>query len=254
MTPVTDSPKQTVAQQVNQADPVSHYLVIAMFTMVVLILTLALYIVAADIIKPAAPRSLAEKQVSMLESVVKEKPTVAKAWADYARALIAVGQYSQAQRVLDRGAAAAGKDSSEILLERARLARAKHQRALAIKLTHETIDSARAARDKELAALAKKHIVPDKRVVKGDIIEAAAIMQGELYSQEGDWKNAVKAFDLAIAEDPTSADTLIERGAAYLQLKQADAAAADFRAALRYVPDSAQASEGLAEALKAGAK
>jgi Flp pilus assembly protein TadD len=243
-----------VAQRVNDADPLSRYLVIAVFVVIVCILTLALYIVTAEIGAPAGPRTLAEKNIEVLRVVVREKPKVARAWADYAHALIGVGDLTQAARVLDDGARAVGDDAPEILLERARLASTRGATEEALGYAERAVKAALAARKAEIKSLRARGIVPNKLVIKSDIIEAAAVMMARVHVERAEYPAALTAFDLAHKEGPTNADTLVERGYVRLRLGDPTGAAQDFRDALEFAPDHKAAAAGLREATGAGAQ
>ena len=54
-------------------------------------------------------------------------------------------------------------------------------------------------------------------------------------------------MDAYIAENPQAADILVDRGEAKIELKDNAGAEADFRAALKFVPDDKRAIAGLAK-------
>jgi tetratricopeptide (TPR) repeat protein len=226
-------------------DPVTRWLIVAIISVVVLVLTLGLWIVATGIFNPPAPRTYHERQIDLLEQVVRQKPKVARAWADWARALIAAKQYSAAERVISQGEKAVGKDTPDLNLERGRLlmargkiTEAETQLAKALKITQ-------TLRAKELKRMEAMGIVPDPQTVASDVMEAITTLQGDLYASQKKWPEAVKAYTLALVEDPQAADTLVKRGAVYIELDEPKKAKADFQTALTYIPDFAPALTGL---------
>ncbi len=235
-------------------DPTVRWLAIASFAVVVLILTLALWIVTTGIMDPPAPRSFYEKQIELLEQVVQEKPKVAAAWGDWARALIVAEQYSAAERVLKRGEKAVGTKTPELNLEWARLALARGDEDKALKLADKTLEVTKAFRKKELDALAEKAIFPDPRVVRGPVMAAAAAMKADLLAAKEQWAEAAKAYTIAVYEQPESADYLVKRGAVYIELGEEKKARADFERALTYIPDFEPALTALERLEKGGSK
>ncbi len=226
-------------------DSVIKWLAIASFAAVALILTLGLWIVATGIMDPPAPRSFYEKQIELLEEVVKEKPKVAAAWGDWARALIVAKQYSAAERVIERGEKVVGTKTPELNLERARLALARGDHDEALKLAEQTLKVTTAFREKELKALEEKAIFPDPRVVRGPVMAEAAAMKGDLLAAKKRWDEALKAYSIAVYEEPESADYLVKRGSVYIETGDEKKARADFERALTFIPDFEPALTGL---------
>jgi tetratricopeptide (TPR) repeat protein len=83
---------------------------------------------------------------------------------------------------------------------------------------------------------------------KPDNYYLSALALSELFVGKGDWKSAKEQLTIFIKGNPQDAGVLIERGKVNLALKDRKAAAKDFTAALRYVPDDADALAGLKEA------
>lgn len=236
------------------SDPVIQWLVIAAFSVVVLILTAAMWVIMTGISDPPAPRSYHERQIDLLASVVKTKPKVARAWADYARAYIAAKQYSQAARVLDRGERAVGTSTPELALERARLAAAQGHTEEATKLAKKAIDLTEAARQKVFTEMAAKSVTIDVRTIKHDEMASALELYGDLLAEQKHWSKAAQAYGFAIQEKPESVDFLVKQGAVYLELNDTNKAKADFEKALTYVPDFEPALTGLERIKKGSAK
>lgn len=233
---------------------VNRWLIAAIIGVVVLILTVGLWIVATGIMNPPTPRTYHERQLDLLETVVKQKPKAVSAWSDYVRALTAAKQYSAAQRTLARAEKVVGKDTPELALERARLTLARGDQkqgaaelAKALKITQDL-------RKEVLAEFAKKGVVVDPKIIKGPVMAEIARLQGDQFASEKKWPEAIKAYSIALVERPTDADLLVLRGSVYLETDDAEKAEADFKQALEYIPDFQPALDGMKRLEKGNAQ
>lgn len=231
-------------EQPQPRDPVIVGLVKAVIIALIAALTLSLYVLASGILT-STPRTLAEKRMAMLKVTVSDTPQSARAWGDYARALIDAGRLEAAESVLRSAKHAVGADAPEVLLEQGRLALVRGEEIKAALILEKADQAARAARSEQLADLEKRGIMPDPRVVKGDVIEAAALLRAGIHESRGEWPNVLRDYRIVLAENPVSADAYAGRGFAYLEIGDFAKAKADFDAALRLVPDHAKALEGL---------
>ncbi|MDO8963221.1 MAG: tetratricopeptide repeat protein [Coriobacteriia bacterium] len=217
-------------------DKVATALVYGIFGIVVLILTLVLWVVFNGLMNPTTPRSYHERQIKLLEEVVVQKPKVAAAWADLARALIVAKQYNSAASVLDRGDKALGKDAPELALERARLALVRGQADEALRLADKALKVTSAFRERQMAKFAEKAVTVDPRTIQADVMAEAAEMKGSLLAAKKSWTDAEKAYSIAIYEKPGSADYLVTRASVYIELREYDKARADADKALAMIP------------------
>ncbi len=223
-------------------------LVIAMLVIVVIMLGAVLFALIANLVQRQTPRTLVERQLVTLERVVQEKPTSEEAWADYLLALVAAKQYSKAEATLARAEKTLGTDVVDLLYVRARLAAARGDRQEALALVDEAIAAGLAFRTKELERLAAKGTFIDPHAVKGKVLASAYYLKAQLLAVDGAWQEVVEVLDRALEENPTSADALVLRGNAHLELSETASATADFRRALEFIPDHAPALEGLKKA------
>jgi len=76
----------------------------------------------------------------------------------------------------------------------------------------------------------------------------SASLLATLYQQRKDYQNEVKYLTIYLEGNKTDASALLDRGNAYLALKQNDNAKQDFQNALKYIPDNAEATAGLKKA------
>lgn len=242
------------AQQQKPYDKVLVALWVGIFVVITLILTAALWVVSTGIIDPSTPRSYHERQIDLLEQVVKQKPKAATAWADWARAQIEAKQYRAAANVLDRGDKALGKVTPELTVERARLAYVQGDVDEALKLAEKTLKLATDIRNEEVAKLAAKSVTIDPREIRGNPMADAAVIKGNILATRKQWAEAAKAFSIAVYEKPQSADYLVQRGAVYIELREFDKAKADFKLALSFIPGFEPALTGLKRVEKESSK
>lgn len=225
---------------------VTRVLVIAIFVVLGAILTLLLWAVASGVFQRQAPRTFVERQVDMLESVVKEKPKSEEAWADYALALVAAKQYTRAESVLNRADKAVGKNVIDLELARAHLAYARGDKAAALKSTEMALKDGLEFRAKEMQRLASTGLTPDPTLIKGPILASAYYFHAQLLAERKDFVGAVEDLDRALAEESTSADALVMRGNLHIELSNEASAAVDFTQALEFIPNYQPAVEGMA--------
>lgn len=226
----------------------NRMLVIALLGVVIVMLSAILWALATVLPQRNTPRTFVERQLAMLERVVKEKPRSEEAWADYILALVAAKQYSKAQAVIAAAEKAVGKDVVDILYVRARLAYARGDRGEAEQLVKKAIESGLAFRKKELERLAQQATFPDPRVIKGKVLASAYYFHAQLLAEKKQWQEAVEALTKSLAEEPASADALVFRGNVYLELSETASATADFEQALKYIPGFQPALDGLKKA------
>lgn len=233
----TGLPGDTVASRVSEADPLLRKVVLGIFVMLVAILTLALYLLAAGVVWHPAPRTAVERRIDMLALETEQQPRVAKGWGDYAHALIVAKQYDRAAKVIKDGSLAVGSDAPEVLLQVGYLAQARGRDAEALAAFKKTQESVAAFRKAELKRLARRNVSPDPHVIKGDIMTEAATQRARMLAERKQWDDAIADYGVALAENPVDADVLVERARAYLASDQPEKAVADLEFAVRLVPD-----------------
>jgi tetratricopeptide (TPR) repeat protein len=102
-------------------------------------------------------------------------------------------------------------------------------------------EARRAAR---LAASSDTTSQADYVAIEPDYYDAA-LVKAFAHVELGQWEDALEIFDLYIAQYPTSADILVDRGNAKAELNDKVGAEKDFREALRFVPYDKEAKAGL---------
>lgn len=219
-------------------------------TIVAILVMLAMSLFLGDLGGVKAPRTYTERQIGQLELIAKQKPSVARVWADLAKALIESGQFRRADEILRQGAVAATDDKSVITVEQARLAYRQGDIKTAQKLIDKTITEANKYRAGLLEQYRKKGIAVSELDIPMDPIITACILRAVIYREAKDYGKAADALTVALKEKSNMADVLTERGTLYIELKKYDLARADLEKALTFIPDYSDALKAL-ERLKA---
>lgn len=234
------------SRPVHRADPVARWLALAIAGVVIFWLVAALSAVMFGLLTPAkAPRTLAERDLAVLGVQVQGGQADSKTYAQYIETLIQAGQLSKAQEAIDQGLKTAKNDRSWIYAEQAQLQYA----AKDYPGTVAAADKAIAEAKKELAKYVAANVAANRRSLAGatlpDSYLTAALAKAEALAASKDYAGAVKAFDVYLKEQPIDADILVQRGDVKILIGDKMGAAADFRAALKYIPDFQPALDGL---------
>lgn len=209
-----------------------------------LVLAAVLYVLVVGVFEPRPARTAAERQLSLLQNVVLDKPKSDTAWADYARTLISLKQYSKAAQVIADGLKQVPK-SPVILVEKARLDEARADEAGAVKAIDAVVKQVLAARAARKDELAKKGITDDVGRLDSGALISAYLLKAQILVGQEKWKDAIAAYTSALEESPQMADVLVLRAQASATAGDEAGAEKDYRSALTYVPDSKEALEGL---------
>lgn len=229
------------------ADRSTRFIIVAIGVVGFAILMLALYVVAAGVVTRPAPRTMVEREIDMLGTIAAAKPKIVKVWADYARALIVGGQYSRAAAVLTQGEGKVGKQP-DLTLERARLAYAQGDRQKALDYLAVASKQALDFRASEQKRLIQKGVQQSPKLTNGHLLAQIYLMQAQIEGSLGQWPAVVASLTKGLAEEGTSSDSLVMRGQAYLKLGDKTKAIADFKTALKYIPNYGPAVQGLKDA------
>ena len=198
---------------------------------------------------PTSPRTLAEKQVAVAGAAVEHGSTDPAVWGGYIAALISSGQHTRARGVISDARASMSVDDSataEFTLAEARLLAAQGDHSGAIEIADAGMEQLNTAYDAIVAAGGDAAITAQADGIHPNYY-TMALLKAYSFSELEEWDEAVAAFDTYMEWAPTAADVLIDRGWARLEAGDLSGAEEDFRAALRFLPDSAEALEGLEE-------
>jgi tetratricopeptide (TPR) repeat protein len=213
--------------------------------LVILFLATVAGALVTGLLAPSGPRTLAEKELAVSGEAVRQGSTAPGDWGRYVAALVDAGQYGRARSVLqDARGSIDDSGTAEIPLGEARLAAAQGQHESAVEHAEEAMEVLDA--DLEVR-LASGGLIADRARISGQHNNywVAALIAAYSYGELESWEEAVEKFDLYIDRNPGAADVLVDRGHAKAELGDTAGAEADFRAALRFIPDSEEALEGL---------
>lgn len=227
-------------------DKVTWWLKVAIMLVVVSALVAALYGLMTGVIKPSSPRTSAEAKLITLESVVKTTPESGKAWRDYIAALGASGQTDKAwDQIKVARTKVKGLDRSypnlaelDLLWMQKDYKKVRTKAAAAIKQENKYRKDYIAARFREGRRISDLDLPVEIPI---DILVYEARAAGAM----DDWKAASKSLTSALQRDPQASDLLVLRGQSYEEQKQYDKALADYKAALKFIPDMEAALEGV---------
>lgn len=224
---------------------VNRLLLIAVLGVVILILGVVGYALYAGVLRPKAPRTAVERQISALELAVRSQPNSAVVWTDYVKALTVAEQYSKAEQAVRDGMKALD-DDSQLLALRASLEHLQGRDDAALATAAEAVKVAVAYRDKSREASSEKGMSANWFAM-GSIIDAE-LVRAEIDMSRGQYQKAIDSYTTALKEDAQMADVLGMRGDAYMKLGNLEAARKDYAEALRYDPTNKAASDGLKKA------
>lgn len=227
-------------------DPMVNVLLIATMSLIVVLLatTAGLFIYLSALNK--APRTRAERDVTMWETAVREKPNEANSWASLAYAYSDAGRTEDAISTIRRGAKVI-KQESLVLIE-ADILRAAKRYKDAVKKYDQAEKAIKESREKANAERRKKGII---KKVDDDALARTYLGRGLAKRRLNDLQGAIADLKKSVDDKPTQADVWTLLGDAYRQAGLTKEAAAAYRQTLKYIPDYKPALEGLAK-LKEG--
>jgi len=245
--PVAPRPPSPPRKPGMLADPVVLWMTFAAFGIVVLALLVGLGVMVSGVASSTGPRTLDEKELVVTGQAVRSGKADSATWGAYIAALIANERYTQAQTVIDgfkKSNDSSATAEMEVAQARLDLARKDYQKVVSIgdaaQKSMKVIHQARLDGGGQDALTAKLDGLPDNWF-------ALALIKAEAYKGLQDWKSVVKELDSYIAENPEAADILVDRGRAKVELGDKAGAKADFKKALRFIPDDKEALQGLNE-------
>lgn len=224
-------------------DPMNRKLVIAAVSILVLWLAGVASALVLGMLTPAAPRTQTERALRVYENAVAQGNVDPAVWADYTRVLISVGQYYKADKMIDQALKNSKGNKSPILAERARLDAAQKNYDQALKSCDVTLAEVKKEMEAERKKLRTAGMGQEPEYPRA--FRDGLIVKGDVYTQMGEPKKAVKTYDTYLKQYPTAADVLVLRAGAKARIDDRKGAEADYRLAMRYVPDYDAAIAGL---------
>ncbi|MDR3687084.1 MAG: tetratricopeptide repeat protein [Coriobacteriia bacterium] len=245
-------PTSPAAKQPNAArpgrnpDPVVRWLTLAIAGVVILWLVGILSAMMFGLLSPAnAPRTSAERDLRVLAAETQSGKATTQTYAQYVSTLISAGELNKAQQALDEALATAKTDRSFLYAQQADLALARKD----YQGTVTAANTAMAEAEKELKAFMANNVKNNRAPTAGATVPTsfadAALAKAQALYASKDYKGAIAAFDVYLKQSPTDSDILVERAQIKLLVGDKAGAAADYRAALKYIPDYQPALDGL---------
>lgn len=228
------------------ADPVVRWLTLAIAAVVILWAVGMLSALVFGLLSPPkAPRTAAERDLMALTATVQSGKANTQTYSQYVSTLISAGQLSKAQQSLDQALKIAKTDKSYLYAQQADLALAHKDYRSTVAAADKAMDEA----TKELKAFMANNVKNNRAKLAGAVIPTsysqAALAKAEALVATKDYAGSIKAFDLYLKASPTDADILVQRAQSKIQTGDKKGATADFRAALKFIPDFQPALDGL---------
>ena len=227
-------------------DPLVRWLLIAIFGVVILTLAGVVSALVFGLFNTTgAPRTEVERELVYLSAQVQSGKANSQSFALYVDALVRAGQLAKAKQALDTALQTAKTDRSYLLAEQAKLNLTDKQYQATVK----SADLAMAEAQKELKAYVAKNIAANRAPYAGAVIpdsySTAALAKASALAALHDYAGAIKAYDAYLKISSTDSDVLVLRAQLKVQTGDKTGAAADYRTALKYIPDYQPALDGL---------
>jgi tetratricopeptide (TPR) repeat protein len=224
-------------------DPLVRIMLWATFGIVILYLAAVLGALAMGVLNTSVPKTASERALAFTESAVQGGDHSSKALADYVNALIDVRQFGKAQGIIDNAPKSARLTAAaDLEVSQARLYYARKDYTASVKAA----DEAMKVIQKQYEAELKK---PGTNAAKAYGLDAnyydASLIKGLAQQAAGDYKAAIASYTVYLEKNPMESNVLVSRAEAKLKLNDTAGAKADYQAALKFVPDHAEALAGL---------
>jgi tetratricopeptide (TPR) repeat protein len=229
-------------------DPVASALLTTILVIIVLALVTVAYALLTGVFGTGAPRTMAEQKIVRAGAKIEAGSKAPADWMAYIIALTNDGQYRKAQQFIDRGTKELKQQDlfADMLFMQANLylAQSQYDRA------EETADAAL----KQIKDAYDAGVVSSKATSKPSPASAFGLspnywelllLKAELYEKTGKSDMALKAYDEYLTGNPTAATVFTLRGAVKEKLKDTTGAESDYRKALAFIPQDAEALAGL---------
>ena len=237
---------------VDKPDKIVTAMKLGIVFVLVCILCLAIYAVLVGAVSPVAPRTLAETSLLQAQASVKRWPGSGKAWAALAGALYSTGDQEGGWKAIKQGQTLV-KDQTVLWVNAKELDFLIYEKkdSLAASRAADAIKTEAKFRVKEMTDEAKTGISePQQNNPEQNESIRLFVLKATAEGNLGRWKDATKTLTTALELSSMAADIIEMRGWAELKAGDKTAAVKDFKRALIYIPDNANAKQGLAEASK----
>lgn len=233
----------------SQADPIVKWLGYVIVALIVVGLSGVLYVLLAGGVLDRSAGTFPEAQLNAAKFAVEANSGDGDAWSDYITVLSDLKRYSDAERQLENGRKVLkGANLLKIELAAVDMYGAKGEYKRSLTLAKKCVDDYKKLETEQIKAEAAKGITVRPENVAPDIATRTYLTAARAAGRLEKWEEVVSYFTSALIYDPLGSDTLTRRGNAYLELGEKEKAIADFKEALKYIPDYAPAKAGLKKA------
>lgn len=231
------------------ADPVVKWLGYVIVALIVVGLSGVLYVLLAGGVLDRSAGTFPEAQLNAAKFAVEANSGDGDAWSDYITVLSDLKRYSEAERQLENGRKVLkGVNLLKIELAAVDMYGAQGENKKSLTLAKKCVEDYKKLELEQIKTEAAKGITVRPVNVAPDIATRTYLTAARAAGRLENWEAVIGYFTNSLKYDPLAADTLTRRGNVYLELGEKEKAIADFRAALKYIPDYAPAKAGLKKA------
>lgn len=225
------------------ADPLARILrlIATGLLIVVLVFALAFVIYLKGL---GAPRTAAERDIARYRAAIERQPAEVRTHIDLAYAYASGERFDEALETIDRAEQMTEEPRADVRLAHADVLRVagRHQDAISI-----YDEAATLAEEEHEAATAERARSRIFTPIPNEILAAALYGRAISKWESGDSDGAIDDLTAASEITPNDASMLVTLAGYQAESGETSAAAASYRAALQFVPDYAQAIQGLRE-------
>lgn len=235
---------EAIKQKRRQSDPIVTALWFAVLSIVVLTLVTVAYALATGVLGTGAPKTAAQQRVVTTGGLVKAGSKEPADWRNYVDALIEVGEYGEAQRLIDRGKASLKEQeiSADMVYMQAKLHHAQEEFDLSLKSADEALNTIKttyeAAKDAGVMSKAASFGINENY---WDLL----LLKADILQKQNKLTEAKAVYDEYLAENKTAADVFTMRGVVKEKLGDDAGAEQDYKRTLAFIPDHTQALAGI---------
>jgi tetratricopeptide (TPR) repeat protein len=244
----TEAPTKAEKKAEKKKDPVAQVLLITILLVIALALVTWVFIIYAGVLGTGAPRTMTESKAMAGAAKLKAGNKEPEVWTNYISALVDQKQFRQAQEWIDKGKKVLEKQEATQDMGRmqATLLLAQGNQDAALKQADVSIAAIKKA-NSEAIANSKKSGQPSALayLAENENYWDLLLLKADIYTQRSDWKNALAAYNDYLAGKTTAATVMVQRAAVKEKLGDTKGAIADYKQALAFIPDNAEALAGL---------
>ncbi|MHB9003610.1 MAG: tetratricopeptide repeat protein [Coriobacteriia bacterium] len=191
-----------------------------------------------------APRTAAERDIARYRAAVEQQPAEVRNHIDLAYAYALGGRFDESLEAIDRAERMTDDPRADVRLAHADILRAAGRHADAIPHYDQAAELAEEEHAKATAERARSRIFT---VIPNETLARALHGRGISKWEAGDMDGAIDDLAAAIEITPNDASMFVTLAGYQAQSGDTSSAAASYRAALQFVPDYAEAIQGLRE-------